>query len=84
MTWHKSTLNDYERSKVLKVTSSKGNVYEIDDSERQECERYSRVMGYLRPISIDGYPQWNPGKVSEFNERKWFKMPKEVTNGNDS
>jgi len=33
------------------------------------CEVYSRVVGYLRPIS-----QWNDGKLAEFNERKKFKV----------
>ena len=31
---------------------------------RQKCEVYSRVVGYLRPVS-----QWNPGKQSEFSDR---------------
>lgn len=29
------------------------------------CEIYSRVVGYYRPVN-----QWNPGKQSEFNDRK--------------
>ena len=33
----------------------------------QECEVYSRVVGYLRPIN-----QWNPGKLAEFKDRKMF------------
>lgn len=31
---------------------------------RQECEVYSRIVGYLRPVS-----QWNKGKVSEYEDR---------------
>jgi ribonucleoside-triphosphate reductase len=31
---------------------------------RQRCEVYSRVVGYLRPVT-----QWNPGKQSEFEDR---------------
>ncbi len=31
------------------------------------CEIYSRVTGYLRPVS-----QWNDGKKAEFQERKTF------------
>lgn len=30
-------------------------------------EVYSRIVGYLRPVS-----QWNTGKISEFNRRKMF------------
>jgi len=33
----------------------------------QECEVYSRVVGYLRPVS-----QWNDGKQSEYKIRKMF------------
>ena len=34
------------------------------------CETYSRVVGYLRPIT-----QWNKGKSEEFEMRKEFTMP---------
>ncbi len=33
------------------------------------CEIYSRVTGYLRPVS-----QWNDGKKAEFQERKTFHI----------
>jgi anaerobic ribonucleoside-triphosphate reductase len=41
--------------------------YEKDKSLRnyQETEVYSRVVGYLRPVS-----QWNEGKQQEYKERK--------------
>ena len=42
----------------------------IEDSERQECECWSRVMGYFRPKS-----QYNIGKKQEFKDRKNFKEP---------
>jgi len=32
-------------------------------------EVFSRIVGYLRPVQ-----QWNPGKQSEFEDRKEFKM----------
>ena len=35
----------------------------------KECEVYSRVVGYLRPVK-----QWNLGKKEEFKERRVFKM----------
>jgi len=38
---------------------------------KQSCEVYSRIVGYLRPVS-----QWNIGKKEEFKQRKEFKMPK--------
>jgi len=34
-----------------------------------ECEVYSRVVGYLRPLK-----QWNKGKQEEFRMRKTFKV----------
>lgn len=34
-----------------------------------ECEVYSRVVGYLRPLK-----QWNSGKQEEFQIRKMFKV----------
>ena len=36
---------------------------------RQRVECYSRIVGYIRPVS-----QWCPGKVSEFKDRKTFKV----------
>ena len=35
----------------------------------KECEVYSRVVGYLRPVN-----QWNTGKQAEFKGRKEFKV----------
>lgn len=40
----------------------------LDDAERQPCEVWTRVMGYFRPRNF-----FNKGKVSEFDERKYFK-----------
>ena len=37
--------------------------------KRTECEVYSRVNGYLRPVG-----QWNDGKQAEFSQRKTFKV----------
>ncbi len=36
-----------------------------------DCEVYSRIVGYLRPVK-----QWNVGKKAEFVERKTFVVPK--------
>ena len=35
--------------------------------KRTPCEIYSRIVGYLRPVS-----QWNDAKVSEYKSRKDF------------
>ena len=37
------------------------------EKKRVPCEIYSRVVGYIRPIS-----QWNEGKQEEFAERHVF------------
>lgn len=37
--------------------------------ERQPCEVYSRVVGYLRPVG-----QWNPGKQAEYKDRTAFRV----------
>ena len=34
------------------------------------CEVYSRVVGYLSPVS-----EWNKGKVSEWEDRQEYKIP---------
>lgn len=43
-----------------------GEVYTCDKCASQ-CEVYSRIVGYLRPID-----QWNDGKRAEFNMRKTY------------
>lgn len=37
--------------------------------KRQECEVYSRVVGYLRPVG-----QWNDAKQAEFSDRKEYRV----------
>ena len=36
-------------------------------SNFQDCEVYSRIVGYIRPVN-----QWHKGKQQEFKERKEF------------
>lgn len=44
-----------------------GTEHVLDDSERQPCEIWTRVMGYHRPVS-----SFNAGKQAEFHERTDF------------
>lgn len=37
-------------------------------SNFRECEVYSRIVGYLRPVK-----QWNIGKKEEYADRKEYK-----------
>ena len=46
-------------------------ILETNESQRQECEVWTRCMGYFRPVS-----HFNKGKKSEFKERVWFKESK--------
>jgi len=45
-----------------------------NQTKRQPVECFSRIVGYLRPIS-----QWNDGKLSEWNERVNFNEKKLIT-----
>lgn len=42
----------------------------LNDSERQLCEVWTRVMGYHRPIE-----SFNIGKQNEHKDRLFFKEP---------
>lgn len=42
----------------------------LANEERQECEVWTRVMGYYRPVSF-----YNVGKKGEFHERVEFVEP---------
>lgn len=44
---------------------------DMNKLKRQPCEVYSRVVGYIRPVD-----QWNPGKQSEYSDRKSFRTGK--------
>ena len=40
-----------------------------------ECEVYSRVCGYMRPLI-----SWNIGKQAEFEDRHFFNLPSNSVN----
>ena len=40
----------------------------LEDSERQPCEVWTRVMGYHRPVA-----SFNIGKKGEHDERRFFR-----------
>ena len=39
-------------------------------AKKYPVETYSRVVGYLSPVS-----EWNPGKKEEYKERKTYERP---------
>ena len=43
--------------------------HESDGACNAECEVYSRVTGYHRPIK-----NWNGGKRAEFSDRKTYRV----------
>jgi anaerobic ribonucleoside-triphosphate reductase len=45
------------------------NIMTSKKLERQKCEIYSRVVGYLSPIH-----RWNKGKRAEFDDRKEYSI----------
>lgn len=47
-----------------------GKKITIDDSERQPCEIWDRVMGYYRTTA-----DMNIGKLQEHKDRLRFKLP---------
>lgn len=51
------------KEKISKLKESKEEV------KGTACEVYSRVVGYLRPVSL-----WNKGKKEEFFMRKNIKI----------
>lgn len=48
------------------------NKIKLDNSKRTECQVWSRVMGYFRPMS-----QYNKGKAQEAKDRKYFSLSKD-------
>lgn len=54
---------------------SQENTITLDDSERQPCEIWTRVMGYFRPVNF-----FNKGKKTEYAERKCFSEKKAMKN----
>lgn len=40
-----------------------------EPKQRQKCEVYSRVVGYIRPVA-----QWNDAKQAEFSDRQTYQV----------
>ena len=64
--------NDKEKRRMVQTVVGDQTIT-IKDEERQECEVWTRVMGYYRPVS-----EFNIGKKSEHTERKFFTEKKFV------
>lgn len=57
-----------EEIAVFKCNKCAEEIPELKDY--QDCEVYSRVVGYIRPVQ-----KWNIGKVAEYVDRKEFDIP---------
>lgn len=60
---------------MLTEETDRGTIV-IEDKERTECEVWTRVMGYYRPVS-----EYNIGKKSEHGERVYYRENKLNSNG---
>lgn len=58
-----------KKEEEIEKNNEKVDKAEDLESKRQPCEVFSRVVGYLRPVH-----QWNPGKQSEFKDRRMLKL----------
>ena len=52
----------------MRQVTNKTDEVTLNDSERQPCEVWTRVMGYHRPTSA-----FNPGKHQEHDDRLHFQ-----------
>ena len=55
-------MNDMTEARLLSQSVT------LDDSERQRCEVWTRVMGYHRPVA-----SFNIGKKGGHAERRFFR-----------
>ncbi len=70
--FHKYTLPYISITPTFSVCSECGYIegeHSVCPKCGRECEIYSRVVGYLRPVS-----NWNDGKKEEFRERKYLEI----------
>lgn len=57
----------FEQQRQMSSCNKNKNIMTSQKLQRQKCEIYSRVVGYLSPIN-----RWNEGKKAEFDDRKEF------------
>jgi len=65
------------KQRNAKIKQKGGNTMaNAETLQRTQCERFSRSMGFIRPVS-----NFNIGKYAEFCERKTFKESNCLTTG---
>ncbi len=65
-------MNNEKQVEIDITDINEKKILEMHESERTKCEVYSRIVGYLRPVS-----QWNQGKKEEFADRKTYDKARE-------
>lgn len=55
------------------MSNERKTITEIPQEKRQQCEVWTRVMGYHRPVA-----SFNAGKQSEHRQRRFFKPMEEI------
>ncbi len=60
---------EIQEKKEEKKIRKKSEFKKEEKQKRTKCERYSRVVGYIRPVE-----QWNEGKQAEWHDRKHFEI----------
>ncbi len=61
-----------EKKEILERIEELEN--ELKNVRGAECEIYSRIVGYFRPVK-----QWNNGKQEEFSQRVAFEVEKNTS-----
>ena len=56
----------------IEKKSEKERILAERKAERTKCDVYSRIVGYLRPVS-----KWNLGKQAEFGDRITYDKKRE-------
>jgi len=59
----------FEENKTEEEIEEQGKKKSEESFQGTKCEVFSRVVGYIRPVS-----QWNEGKEAEFKDRKNFEV----------
>ncbi len=67
-------VEEQERKETAEIKVEQEAIVEKEEVEEESfqgsrCEVFSRIVGYIRPVS-----QWNEGKAAEFQDRKNFEV----------
>ena len=63
-------------ARKINKTTKQRKESKMNPQTRTPCEKFSRAMGYIRPVS-----NFNTGKYAEFCERKTFTEENSLTAG---